>query len=189
MPFDKSKLAMAAGKGGSKPPTGPADSAKDGDGPEGPDAGDTPPADDAAGGDDVSIAEEVLQRAIDGEMNEELVKVVEPQEVRDSLSNGEVPAFATDEDIWNRAVEALDPDKVPDDLDAFLVLAHVYLALGGEVAGLDEDAPPDDSADGDQPDAKPPAKPPAAAAKPPAAPPAKGAAKPNPFAKKPAPPA
>lgn len=92
--------------------------------------GDEPPGDDeddASSEDDDEVVEQVAEAMAAGDRDpqlEELMAGFEP--------DGPPPAWAQDRDVWDRAVAAVDPDNGGRD-EPWLLVAHVYAELGGQV--------------------------------------------------------
>lgn len=115
---------------------------------------------------DEQLAQDVMGKVVGGDVDEELVDLVGQQDAVD----GTFP-WVKSPDIWDRAMKSLDPDDVPQGTDPFVVLAHVYMAMGGEVDGL-SGAPEGGDVNEEEPDGDEGAPPPAGG--PPPAPPAPG---------------
>ena len=79
-------------------------------------------------GDDISTAHEVGQQVLNGDVSDDIVTLMEGYE------EGETPDWVLDEDIWQRAVTAVDPDGDGGERyeDAWLVVAMTYIRLGGK---------------------------------------------------------
>lgn len=127
---------------------------------------------------DEQLAQDVVSKVADGDVDEELVELVGKGEAVD----GTFP-WVKDPDIWKRAQEALDPDDIPqagtdgNPLDPFVVLAHVYMAMGGRAEGLEDEGSAGDEQEGGDEGAEG-ATPPPAAAPPAGGPPSPAAPKP-----------
>lgn len=133
------KKAAAAFGGGKKKQKGP----KGGDGGKGGDKGgghkpsvpahEQPEEGDDEGGEghesDAEIVARVGGEVQDGNVDPQIEKLMAEYEPPDP------PEWAPDAETWHRAVDAVDPDKEGDSVfdDPWLVTAHVYKAMGGEV--------------------------------------------------------
>lgn len=83
--------------------------------------------DEGAPEDDEEVVEQVAEAMAAGDRDpqlEELMAGFEP--------DGPPPAWAQDRDVWDRAVAAVDPDNGGRD-EPWLLVAHVYAELGGQV--------------------------------------------------------
>lgn len=106
-------------------------------------------------GKDKEIAEQQAARVQNGNGDDELEGIVGDDEHDEG---GEPPHWATDHDVWERAEKAVEELADVDEEHKMLVLAHVYEALGGEVAGKsgsndDDDEENDDPEDDEDDDA------------------------------------
>jgi len=84
----------------------------------------------AYGKSDADIAREVGAKVQDGEVDAHLMKLMDDFDPKHNP-----PSWVADEDIWERAKEAVDPEgKGADEYDEpFAVVAHVYKQMGGGV--------------------------------------------------------
>lgn len=79
---------------------------------------------------DYAIVDEVLAEMSDGKTDDELMGLIAGY---DPETDGNPPAWVTDEALWERAKEAVDPEGEGAEYDdPWAVVAHVYARLGGE---------------------------------------------------------
>lgn len=118
----------------------------------GPDEVDENPEEEAAEGDmdeDEQLLAEAIERVEDGQVNQTIASLM--GNYNPEQSKGEAPEWA-DPDLWTTAVGIADPEQNIDLLgaDPWLVIAHVYLSLGGTNAGAEiDDAEYEGGASGD----------------------------------------
>lgn len=160
MPMDKNKLATFA-----KPP--PPAAAATPTPVAAPGAEPNAEADASQG--DAQVAQEVIQRASEGQVNTDIEALVADLDIGQFLE--QPPPFATDAELWQRALMCSDPDAIEAaGLSLPSIVAHVYVALGGEIQGLETAADGQEGLDGaENPVAKPAPPPPKVPPKPPAA--------------------
>lgn len=91
--------------------------------------------DEEGGGDDVPDVHAISEKVQSGELDDdELTKMA-----MQLTDEDDVPDWATDIEKWDSSVDLVEP--MWDELDhPWVVVAHVYDAMGGQVEGADDDA-------------------------------------------------
>lgn len=170
MPVDRKKLSALVDsqsqKTKGKPPTGKAFGEKKG-GPKQKDNGTVPFGQGGGkkgkpGGDqdqdqnpedkDRKIAQGQAQRIENGNGDDRLHDLAGDVDMGDADGDERPmpPDWAVDTDVWDRAVAAC--NSLSDVEDMAAVVVHTYQALGGEIAGGDQDNPPGKKDDDDSDD-------------------------------------
>jgi hypothetical protein len=81
--------------------------------------------------DDIALANEIGQEIVENGVEDDIATLME------DYDPGENPAWAQDEDIWERAKKAVDPEGEGADKydEPWAVVATVYKNMGGAIAG------------------------------------------------------
>jgi len=83
--------------------------------------------------DDADYVDEALSEIEETGGDEQILKLVAEY---DPTEEGNPPSWVEDEDVWERAKEAVDPDGEGADYgDVWAVVATVYKKMGGEFKG------------------------------------------------------
>lgn len=86
---------------------------------------------------------EIAEQIDRGDGDEQLMQLTDGY---DPEQDGNPPAWVEDEDIWEKAKKAVEPNEDSYD-NKWAVIAHVYKEMGGEVNGGDSDEEPGEGDD------------------------------------------